>query len=268
MGWFRDWRRRRVLRHAGLDENLWRATLAHYEFLGVLSGEERTRLKEHVLLFLDEKSIYGARGFAVGEDMRVAIAAQACILILNLDLEFYRGWSDIVVYPGEFLVEYDYTDEDGVVHAVKEPMTGEAWLGGPVLLSWEDAGGAAQATGYNVVIHEFAHKIDMLNGDANGYPPLHADMDRERWVEAFGRAYGDFQRALERGVETFIDPYAGENPSEFFAVMSEAFFELPLVVKAQYGEVYEQLSRFYRQDPVARLGLAYGTPDLAPAGRG
>lgn len=265
MGWFRDWRRKRVLRQAELDGHLWRATLEHYDFLRVLSGEERARLRDHALLFLDEKSIYGARGLTVREDMRIAIAAQACILILNLDIDFYRGWSDVVVYPGEFVAEYEYTGDDGVVHAVKEPMTGEAWLGGPMLLSWADAEGSGQATGYNVVIHEFAHKIDMLSGDANGFPPLHADMDRSRWVRVFTRAYEDFCAALERGEETVIDSYASEHPSEFFAVMSEVFFELPLVVRAQYPDVYDQLSRFYRQDPMARLRQVRNADVLVPA---
>jgi len=265
MGWFRDWRRRRVLKQARIDEPLWRATLERYDFLCALSGEERARLRDHALLFLDEKSIYGARGLTVREDMRVAIAAQACILILNLDIDFYRGWSDVVVYPGEFVVEYEYSDEDGVVHAVREPITGESWLAGPMLLSWADAEGSGQASGYNVVIHEFAHKIDMLNGDANGFPPLHADMDRSRWGRVFTRAYEDFCAALERGEKTVIDSYAGEHPSEFFAVMSEAFFELPMVVRAQYPDVYDQLSRFYRQDPAARVREARYADALAPA---
>ena len=268
MGWLRDWRRRRVLRHASLDDALWDATLGRYEFLQVLSAAERGRLRDRVLLFLDEKSIVGARGLAVRDEMRLAIAAQACILVLNLDIDYYRGWSDIVVYPGEFVVEYDYTDEDGVVHAVREPMTGEAWLGGPLILSWADAQGAGGATGYNVVIHEFAHKIDMLNGDANGFPPLHADMDRDRWAAAFTRAYDDMHAALARGEETVIDDYAGEHPSEFFAVMSEAFFEIPLVVQAQYPDVYQQLGSFYRQDPAARLMPAGNRPGPAVAGRG
>jgi Mlc titration factor MtfA (ptsG expression regulator) len=118
------------------------------------------------------------------------------------------------------------------------------------------------------VIHEFAHKIDMLNGDANGFPPLHADMDRDRWVRVFTRAYEDFCAALERGEETVIDSYASEHPSEFFAVLSEVFFELPLVVRAQYADVYDQLSRFYRQDPVARMWQARNAGEFAPAERG
>jgi Mlc titration factor MtfA (ptsG expression regulator) len=169
---------------------------------------------------------------------------------------------DIIVYPDEFVAEYEFTDDDGVVHAVREPMTGESWLGGPLILSWADADGAGQGTGYNVVIHEFAHKIDMLNGDANGFPPLHADMDRGAWAQAFTAAYDDFCTAVGRGEPTVIDTYASEHPSEFFAVMSEAFFELPLLVQGRYPDVYRQLSRFYRQDPAARVAA------ILPAGAG
>jgi len=256
MAWFRDWRRKRVLRRSAIDDDLWRRVIERHGFLRVLSQDERVRLRDQVLLFLHEKSMHGAGGLVVRDDMRVAIAAQACMLILNLDIDYYRGWADIIVYPDEFVAEYEYTDDDGVVHAVREPMTGESWLAGPVILSWADAEGAGQATGYNVVMHEFAHKIDMLNGDANGYPPLHADMDRREWVRAFTQAYEDFSAAVERGEGTAIDSYAAEHPSEFFAVMSETFFDLPTVAQAQYPQVYAQLARFYRQDPVARLRQA------------
>lgn len=264
MEWFRDWRRKRVLSQAGLDEHLWRATLERYEFLRTLAPDERKRLRDCVLLFLHRKPVQGARGLIVRDDMRMAIAAQACILILNLDIDFYRGWVDVVVYPDEFVAEYEYTDEDGVVHAVREPVTGESWEAGPVILSWADAGETRPGTGYNVVIHEFAHKLDMLNGEADGFPPLHADMERNDWVRVFTRAYEALRAALERGEETAIDPYAAEHPSEFFAVISEAFFDLPTVVRTQYPDVYVQLSRFYRQDPAARLARAGHLDEALP----
>ena len=227
--------------------------IARYAFVRALSDAERNRLREWVILFLHEKSITGAGGLAVRDEMRISIAAQACMLILNLDLDFYRGWVEVIVYPGEFVAEYDYLDEAGVAHHVEEPMTGESWLEGPVILSWEDAGSSGDGSGYNVVIHEFAHKLDMLNGDANGYPPLHPGMDRARWVQAFGAAYEDFRGRVERREPSAIDPYAAEDPAEFFAVLSEAFFETPRAVLGEYGEVYRQLAAFYRQDPAARL---------------
>jgi Mlc titration factor MtfA (ptsG expression regulator) len=249
----KNWRRERILRRSNLDEGEWRAVLDRYPFTRALSAEERARLRERVVLFLHEKSIVGAGGLMVRDEMRTCIAAQACMLIINLDLDYYRGWVEVIVYPDEFIAEYDYVDEDGVAHHVEEPMTGESWLEGPVILSWADAQLRGGDSGYNVVIHEFAHKIDMLNGDANGFPPLHPGMDRAAWSHAFGAAYEDFRGRVARGEPAAIDPYAAEHPAEFFAVLSEAFFETPAAVLGEYGEVYRQLAAFYRQDPAMRL---------------
>lgn len=253
MQWLKRWRRNRVLSRAALDPVLWQAVAERYPFVRALSGAERARLRDWVVLFLNEKSVQGASGLELRDEMRVCIAAQACMLILNLDLDYYRGWVEVIVYPDEFVAEYEYVDESGVAHHVEEPMTGESWLAGPVILSWADAESRGGGTGYNVVIHEFAHKLDMLNGDADGYPPLHLGMDRELWSRTFGAAYQDFRGRVERREQTDIDPYAAENPAEFFAVMSEAFFEIPGVVLTEYGEVYRQLAAFYRQDPAARM---------------
>jgi Mlc titration factor MtfA (ptsG expression regulator) len=253
MEWFSNWRRERILKRSTLDERVWRAVLDRYPFTRALSGEERARLRDHVVLFLHEKSVVGAGGLEVRDEMRVCIAAQACMLIMNLDLDYYRGWVEVIVYPDEFVAEYDYVDEDGIAHHVQAPMTGESWLEGPVILSWADAELRGGDPGYNVVIHEFAHKIDMLNGDANGFPPLHPGMIRETWSHAFGTAYEHFRGRVARGEPSAIDPYAAEHPAEFFAVLSEAFFETPAAVLAEYAEVYHQLAAFYRQDPAARL---------------
>jgi len=253
MQWLTNWRRGRILRRSALDESAWRAALDRNPFTRALAADERARLRELVVLFLHEKSIVGAGGLALRDEMRVCIAAQACMLILNLGLDYFRGWVEVIVYPDEFVAEYDYVDEDGVAHHVEAPLTGESWHEGPVILSWADAELRGGDPGYNVVIHEFAHKIDMLNGDANGFPPLHPGMDRAGWSRVFGAAYEDFRDRVARGVATGIDPYAAENPAEFFAVLSEAFFETPGAVLAEYGEVYRQLAAFYRQDPGARL---------------
>jgi len=253
MRWFRNWRRAHILKRSAVDEDLWRAALDHYPFARALSGDDRSRLRDWVVLFLHEKSIIGAGGLVLRDEMRIGIATQACMPILNLDLDYYRGWDEVIVYPGEFIAEYEYMDDAGVVHQVEEPMTGESWLAGPVILSWADAEQRGDKHGYNVVIHEFAHKLDMLNGDANGFPPLHAGMEREEWSRAFGTAYGDFQARVQRDEPVGIDPYAAENPAEFFAVLSEAFFEIPATVLERYPAVYRQLAAFYRQDPVTRL---------------
>ena len=248
----RRWRRNRVLRRATLDPDLWYATIERYAFLRALSDDELGGLRELTILFIHEKSIQGAAGMIVTDAVRTAIAAQACILILKLGLDYYRGWVEVVVYPGEFVAEYEYTDELGVSHRIEHPMSGESWQNGPVILSWADAQEAGQGCTYNVVIHEFAHKLDMLNGDANGFPPLHADMSRARWSAVMSAAYESFCRHVDSGHDLGLDEYAAESPAEFFAVMSEAFFECPLTVQHVFPDVYAELARFYRQDPSAR----------------
>jgi Mlc titration factor MtfA (ptsG expression regulator) len=253
VGWFSRWRRARILKLATLDPALWRATVARYAFTRVLSREELARLRELAILFLHDKGIHGAAGMAVRDDVRVAIAVQACILILELGPEYYRGWAEVIVYPDEFIAEYEYVDEAGVAHRIAEPMSGESWQRGPVILSWADAQEGGQGPAYNVVIHEFAHKLDMLNGEANGFPPLHAHMSRSRWSAAFTAAYEDFCSKVDDGITLEIDEYASESPAEFFAVMSEVFFEAPLAARQIYPEVYAQLVEFYRQDPAVRL---------------
>ena len=256
MQWLRNWRRKKILKRAALDEELWRVAVTRYPFTRALTDEEHARLRERAILFLNEKSITGAGGLEVRDEIRMCIAAQACMLVLNLDLDYFRGWTEVIVYPDEFIVDYEYQDEDGITHRVNTPLSGESWLEGPVILSWADAERGGEGRGYNVVIHEFAHKIDMLNGEANGFPRLHADMVPARWSTIFSAAYADFCSRVERDDETGIDPYAAESPAEFFAVVSEAFFETPFDVRGPYPEVYGQLSAFYRQDPASRLTQA------------
>ena len=250
----RDWRRNRILKRSRLDDRLWRDAISRIPFLRVLSTAELARLRELTVLFLHEKRFSTADGLQLSEAMRLFVAAQACVLVLELGLDYYRGWGEIILYPEQFVPRHQHVDESGVVHQGDEPYAGEAWLHGPVILSWADVEGSGWPDGVNVVIHEFAHKLDMLNGGANGYPPLHRGMSREAWSQAFVSAYRDFCARVDGGEDTVIDPYASESPGEFFAVLSEAFFETPAVVREEYPTVYEQLRQFYRQDPIARLG--------------
>ena len=271
-GWFRP---RPTTRTRAIDAALWREATAEWLFLRGLPQSDNQRLKALCERFLAMKHYSGTHGLEVEPRMQVEIAAQACILVLELGIEWYDGWSEIIVYPSQFAPEREVVDEAGVVHVTHEAMAGEAWLGGPVVLSYEDvaaAGDEAQrVAGYNVVIHEFAHKLDMRNGDPNGFPPLHAGMDPGLWKAALSSAYRDFCArvdAAERLPEAraqaaldalAIDPYAAESAGEFFAVASEAFFETPELLAPAYPAVYEQLRLFYRQDPLARLGAAPGS---------
>jgi len=241
MGWLAEWRRKRVLRRHRIDDALWQDATSGLRFL-----PGTPKLRESVLLFLAEKQLIGAHGLEVTDAMRVSIAAQACLPILELGLDWYAGFTGIVVYPGDFRVQRKEIDEDGVVHEWDDELAGEAMPGGPVVLSWD---AMANDPAMNVVIHEFAHKLDMLSGAADGVPPLHAGMSRKAWLAVFKQAYEGFCDAVDRDKETWLDPYAAEHPSEFFAVISEAFFTDPVETRRRYPDVYDQLKLFYRQDP-------------------
>jgi Mlc titration factor MtfA (ptsG expression regulator) len=243
MGWLKAWRRKRVLKKHAIDEALWRSVTRGLTFL-----PDSPKLRELALLFLAEKQFAGAHDLVVTDEMRISIAAQACLLVLELGLDWYGGWSGIVVYPGDFRVKREVLDEHGVVHEWDDDLAGEAMPGGPVVISWD---AAAHEPSMNVVLHEFAHKLDMLNGEADGVPPLHIGMDRRTWKTAFTQAFEGFCDAVERGKDTWLDPYAAEHVSEFFAVITEAFFEEAQETRRRYPDVYEQLRLFYRQDPAA-----------------
>ncbi|MDD5249002.1 MAG: zinc-dependent peptidase [Rhodocyclaceae bacterium] len=247
MGFIGDWRRKRAIDKIRIGEEQWRRVEARLPFLGHLTPAERQQLRELARAFVATKEWSGARGFVLTADVQLAVALQACLLVLKLGLDWYRGWLGVVVYPGDFVIPRQTMDEAGVVHEYDDEVLGEAWEGGPVLVSWCDAG--ATHDGINVVIHEFAHKLDMRNGAVDGLPALHEGMSRRDWSAAFEPAFDDFRRRVDRGEKTRLDPYAAEHPAEFFAVMSEAFFQTPALLRDEYPQVYDQLRLFYRQDP-------------------
>ena len=256
---FRNWRRARVVKRARLNDNLWRNALAGVSLTQGFGADELRRLRELVILFLHEKSIETAVGVNLNDEMRLVIAIQACVPILNLGIDYYAGWHAVIVYPRQFRPQHEYVDDANVVHVDGDWKMGESWERGPVILSWEDVKNSGAGDGFNLVIHEFAHKLDMLDGSANGAPPLHANMRLEDWSRVFNQAYTDFCARVDRAEDTDLDPYAAESPAEFFAVLSEAFFEIPLTVQQRYTQVYAQLALFYRQDPASRFG-AYILP--------
>ena len=238
-----------------IPESLWTHTLAALPFCARLNDDEVARLRNLCERFLHDKEFATAGGLILSDAMSVSIAIQGCLPILNLGLDCYRDWVGIVVYPDEFVIPRQVEDEDGVVHEYDDVASGEAWDGGPLLISWHDVQMAGE--GYNVIIHEFAHKLDMLNGDADGIPPLPRGTTRSEWETVLTAAFEDFcarvNDAEERGDDdTVFDPYAAEAPGEFFAVMSEVFFETPDLLRSEYADFYTLLCRFYRQDPAAR----------------
>jgi len=231
-----------------IDVAQWARVEAGLPFLDHLSQEERAHLRAMALEFIAQKEWHGAQGLALTADIQLSIALQACLPVLKLGLDSYQGWVGVIVYPGDFVIPRRQMSEDGVVHEFDDEVAGEAWENGPVLLSWFDH--PEDADGMNVVIHEFAHKLDMLNGPPDGMPPLHEGMRRQAWRDAFEPAYADFCARVDAGEDTWIDPYAAEHPAEFFAVTSEVFFEAPDLLHAEYPAVYAQLKQFYRQDPL------------------
>lgn len=257
MIWFPEkWRRRRILKRAPIAESIWQAVIAQLPFLQGLTAGELERLRQWTTIFLHDKKIHGVQDLVMTEAMRVMIAVQACLLILYLDPEYYDDWVEVIVYPGRFILDRAYRDEAGVVHSGQVVASGEAWLAGPMILSWEDVAHPRYAAGHNVVIHECAHKLDMLNGSANGYPPLHSSMKPHIWAEIFSQAYTTFCEQVEQGTATGINPYATTNPTEFFAVFSEVFFMQPQLLIQHFPKVYAQLTLYYRQDPAVRLKCA------------
>jgi Mlc titration factor MtfA (ptsG expression regulator) len=240
MGWLTDWRRRRVLSRHRMDDALWKEATRGLRFLPASE-----KLKSLVLLFLAEKEFSGVHGIEVSDAMRVSIAAQACLPILELGLDWYSGWTGVVVYPGDFRVRRTEVDDDGVVHEWDDELAGEAMPGGPVVLSWD---AAANDPHMNVVIHEFAHKLDMLDNVVNGTPPLHRREDSSHWYEVCTR-----ELALLRAGDGWpLRDYGGTDPGEFFAVATEAFFDLPAQLEEAKPDLYRVLRAFYRQDPAAR----------------
>lgn len=227
----------------------WARVEQRLPFLDFLPPDARPALRRLALEFLAEKEIHGAHDLVVSDDLLLSIALQACLPILHIGLDAYADWIGVVVYPGDFVIPRSVIDDDGVVHEYDDEVLGEAWEGGPVIVSWFDDSQALD--GINVVIHEFAHKLDMGNGEVDGFPALPSDMSAADWSAAFQPAYEDFCRRVDDGEDTALDPYGADHPSEFFAVMSEAFFETPSLLRGDYPAVYAQLARYYRQDPAA-----------------
>ena len=260
-------RRRRILAQRSIPGALWEETIADVESLTRLDDDARRRLHDLALLFLHEKSLEPADGFELDDAMRVRIAALACRPVLELGLDCYAGFVSVIVYPGEFLVRgREYEDESGVVHVGDDVLSGEAWEQGPVILAWDDVLASGQGDGFDVVAHEFAHKLDLLDGAVNGVPPLHRGMSCDVWVETFRTAYEELGASLDRGEDTWLDPYAAEDPGEFFAVCTEMFFDIPAGLHENHPAIYAQLAAFFRQDPLER-GSARRPAEAAPPGK-
>jgi Mlc titration factor MtfA (ptsG expression regulator) len=279
MQWLQHlFRRRKIF----IPDALWHDCIARIPITAKLLPEEQTTLKALSEKLLASKTITGAGGFEITDEIAVAIAAQACLPVLNLTLALYDDISGIIVYPAAFIVPHTEMDEAGIVHEWVEPLSGEAiYAGGAVVLSWEDMDGTSPfSDANNLIVHEFAHKIDMGRGSANGCPPFlmryHASLEARQWQQVFSEAFTDLTRRvenMERQLPDNFDPdyplhaahydmlcaalpmdsYASQHPAEFFAVASESFLMRPQRLVAAYPDLYRLLAQYYRQNPLLRI---------------
>ncbi|MFM8898588.1 MAG: zinc-dependent peptidase [Burkholderiales bacterium] len=239
---WKAWRERRLLERFAINDLLWLGTLLRYPFLRALPRAEQNKLRHLCSHFLASKEFHGAHHFVVTDEIAVAVAAQACLPVLKLGLSAYDGFVGIVIHSGDVLVQREVQDEAGVVHRYAEELAGEAMDGGPVMLTWQAVLDAQQdsPSPYNVVIHEFAHVLDMREGLSHYLPGLAV-------------AYKAFCHEVDSGAETLIDPYGSESLEEFFAVACETFFVAGRAMREAYPTLYETLRVYFQQDPAERI---------------
>jgi hypothetical protein len=254
--WRQQWQQRRdaaAVQRRPIPDDLWKRTLVRYPFLQRRDPAAAAELRRLSSLFLDRKEFDAAAGMRLTDAMVVAIAAQAVLPVLRLGLARYDGFVGIVVHPDQVLARRQVADDDGVVHEYDEVLAGEAMQGGPVMLSWRDvrAAGPGAASGYNVVIHEFAHVLDLANGPADGVPLLPAGLPVADWLSTLQCERTAFAARVDAGEETALDPYGASGDEEFFAVASEAFFVCPALMRNEHPALYGMFMRFYDQDPAA-----------------
>ncbi|MBA3598806.1 MAG: zinc-dependent peptidase [Methylibium sp.] len=250
-GWWRRQRDARLLRRRAIPLSLWQTTLSLYPFIAARDDAQLQRLQALAALFLARKEFTAVGGLELSDEIAVAIAAQACLPVLELGLDAYDSFVGIVVHPDEVVARREVTDEHGIVHHFDEVLTGEAMEGGPVMLSWNDVAhaGSSAARGYNVVIHEFVHVLDMHDGIVDGMPPLPDAQARRHWRLVMQAAFERLRRSLDAGQGGFLDPYGAESIEEFFPVAAEAFFVAPQALRAEQPALYELFAGYFRQDP-------------------
>lgn len=217
-----------------------------------MPADLQLQLKKHIQVFLAEKEFVGCNGVVITDEIRITIAAQACLLLLNRKTDYYPKLRTILVYPSAFVKQQQTRSNDGVYFTQKLVLAGESWDFGKVVLSWQDTLEGAQIPddGRNVVIHEFAHQLDQEDGRANGAPILAADQSYQSWSTIFSQQFETLQKQASRGEHSLFDYYGATNPAEFFAVASEVFFEQSRQFSQQHPKLYQQLTQYYHVDPM------------------
>lgn len=216
-----------------------------------LSEEDQKELQGHIQVFLDEKHFEGCSGLELTEEIKVIIAAQACILLLHRETDYYPHLKSILVYPHAYVARGVRRAQGGFVYEQDEARAGESWDRGVLVLSWEDVRKSAADIhdGHNVVLHEFAHQLDSEDGSVDGAPRLPKRSMYVAWARVLSHEYEQLIRDIEHHRKNVIDPYGATNPAEFFAVVTECFFDKPVQLKKKHPELYEQLRQFFQQDP-------------------
>jgi len=247
--WWR--RRRRAQLRAQPFPAAWLEVLETLPLYRRLDEADQAELRGHLQVFLAEKTFEGCGGQAIDDRVRVTIGAQACLLLLHRETDYFPDLGSILVYPSGYQAAHEEVGPGGVVTEGTSHRLGESWTRGAVVLAWDSVlGGAARLNdGENVTLHEFAHQLDQEDGEADGAPILATRSAYGPWAEVLGHDYEQLQAAVQRGRRSLIDAYGATNPAEFFAVATEVFFERPRRLKRKHPELYEQLRDFYRQDP-------------------
>ncbi|MBT8149434.1 MAG: zinc-dependent peptidase [Gammaproteobacteria bacterium] len=231
----------------------WQALLQRYVALYLrLPGELREKLHGQINYFLQDKHFVGRNGQQIDDKIRLTIAGNACLLALGHEREIFTNFKTILVYPEAFIAK-QVSHDGSIVHHAKTARAGESWHRGPLVLSWQAVlqGSIDGYDGHNVVLHEFAHKLDEENITTNGTPLLRDSSHYAQWVEVLNKEYGEFLQRVERRSNKVIDAYGAESPPEFFAVASETFFEKPVLMQQRLPDLYEQLQRYYAVDPAS-----------------
>jgi Mlc titration factor MtfA (ptsG expression regulator) len=248
MMWFKQWRRKKISSREFPPG--WREILErNMPYYRKLSEEDRKELQRHILIFLAEKYVEGCSGLEITDEIRVTIAGYACLLLLHRQTDYFPGLHSIVVHPASFATPVEEHDDIGVVTEDMEDRLGEAWERGPVVLSWADV--CDTGDGVNVVLHEFAHVIDRTGGKGDNSPVLQGGQGFRNWARILEKQYERLKKDVEKRRPTLLDEYGATDPSEFFAVATECFYEQPRKMKDEYPQLYRALKEFYQQDPAA-----------------
>lgn len=249
--YFREYKRDKIKRLPFKKE--WRKIIQQrMPYFKQMPTDLQLQLKQHIQVFIAEKNFIGCNGIKITDEIRVTIAAQACLLLLNRKTDYYPKLKAILIYPSGFVKKQTERGVDGLQYTRQVALSGESWGFGRIVLSWQDSlhGAELPHDGHNVVIHEFAHQLDQESGQANGAPILGKSQNYQCWSEIFSTQFNILRKQAAAGIPSIFDYYGATEPAEFFAVVSEVFFEKPKQFSLEHPALYQQLKGYYHVDPI------------------